>query len=106
MCVPAIPLAIGLSAAAGVGSSLISANAQKKAAKQAASANEAAAQRAAQGAQAAEQQSNRLNQKMPGLAGLFAGNKNATSRGLGSTFLTGPAGVGALPLGGVSLLGQ
>lgn len=58
-------------------------------------------------AQRAQEQTNKLNQKQPGIAQLFTGNRAASSRGLGSTFLTGPSGVNSRSaLGGApSLLG-
>lgn len=59
-------------------------------------------------AQRSEEQFNRLNQKMPGIAAMYAANKAGAGKGIGSTFLTGSAGVapGKYTLGGGSLLGS
>jgi ribose 1,5-bisphosphokinase PhnN len=106
MCVPALPLVIGAGASAllGAGATAYSASKSAKVQKQAINAN---AQAAADQAQRSEQQFNRLNQKQPGIAAMWANNRSTAGRGLGSTFLTGAAGVpqGGLPLGGGSLLG-
>lgn len=103
MCDPVTAVVAG-SAILGAGTSLYSgAKARKQANKaQAANEREAAAQ-----AQRSETQFNKLNQQQPGIAAMLASNKLGNSRGIGSTFLTGPKGVpnNTLPLGGTSLLG-
>lgn len=90
MCLPLIPALIAGSALLGAGVSLYtsskSASVQKRGQDMAASQAEAQAKRA-------EQQQNKLNQKQPGLASIKANNKAVTSKGPGSTFLTGSAGV-------------
>lgn len=105
MCIPLIPALIG-SAILGAGASLYNGAKSRSAANKAQAENVAQADKQAQ---RAEQQSNKLNQKMPGIAGLFANNKLASGKGIGSTFLTGSKGVptGALSLGGgPTLLGS
>ena len=105
MCLPALAIAgiaAGvLGAGASVYSGIKSANAQKSA--------QASAERiASENAQRAEQQQNKLAQKQPALAAIMSKNAAASSRGPGSTFLTGSAGVTNLmgSLGGrPSLLG-
>lgn len=100
MCAPLLPLAIGgLMAGASIYSASKQASAQRKA-------QEAASADAAAQAQRAETQFNAANKKQPGLAALFSANKNANSKGAGSTFLTGPAGVPDLAkyLGGAPAL--
>lgn len=102
MCDPLTAVVAG-SAILGAGASYVQG---KKAAKAQRSAQEQNAQQAQQEAQRMEQQFNRQNQKMPAIAQLFASNRNAANRGLGSTFLTGTKGVPFMPLGGgPSLLG-
>lgn len=107
MCGPAaLPLALVASAAVGAvgaGAGAIQGSKNRKAARQAQAANEASAAREAQ---RAEEQYNKTNQKMPDVASLFRGNKAGAMSGIGSTFLTGPAGPGKAPLGGLSLLGS
>lgn len=104
MCIPVAAAIIG-SAVLGAGVTAIqgakSRALQTEAQRQNMQAAEAAAQRS-------ETQYNKLNQKMPGVAALMQGNRSANSRGLGSTFLTGPSGVTGIgrSLGGApSLLG-
>lgn len=103
MCNP-VAAVIGASAVLGAGVSANSAAKQRKMAKATNAANE---QQAAKQAQRSEEQFNKLNQKQPGIAAMLAGNKLSNSKGVGSTFLTGPKGVStsSLPLGGTSLLG-
>lgn len=101
MCDP-ISATIG-AAVIGAGASAIQGSKQRKLARQQQAANEA---QATQQAQRAEEQFNRMNQKMPGIAQLFDQNRKAAGKGLGSTFLTGTKGVTNMPLGGgASLLG-
>lgn len=104
MCIPVAAAIIG-SAVLGAG---VSAVQGAKARKQAAAAQNQNVQLAQQQAQRAEQQFNRLNQKQPGIAQLWDRNRQAASKGLGSTFLTGTKGVNNLSsfLGGApSVLG-
>lgn len=89
MCIPLAAAVIG-SAVLGAGVSLYSGSKARKAASRAQEQN---VQQANQQAQRAEQQFNRLNQKQPGIAQLFNNNRQAASKGLGSTFLTGTRGV-------------
>ncbi len=96
-----------VTAVAAVGGAVLS---SKQAKKQRALAKATNAQNETQAnaqAKRAEQQFNKLNQKQPGIASLFAGNKMSASKGIGSTFLTGAKGIpgSSLPLGGTSLLG-
>lgn len=100
MCGPlALPAAIIGSAVVGAGASLYAGSKARSQAQKAQAQNVAMAETSAK---RAENQFNRLNQKQPGVAALLAGNRAATSKGIGSTFLTGTAGVpmGKLPLGG------
>jgi outer membrane murein-binding lipoprotein Lpp len=102
MCIPVAAAVIG-SAIIGGGVALHQGAKNRKVATAAQQSNERQAQ---QQAQRAEEQFNRANQKMPGIAGLWDSNRRAASKGLGSTFLTGTKGVPQLPLGGgASLLG-
>lgn len=103
MCIPLAAAVIG-SAVLGAGVSLYQGS---KARKQANRAQEANVQTAERDAQRAESQFNRLNQKQPGIAQLFDRNRQAASKGLGSTFLTGTKGVNMTPFlgGGTSVLG-
>lgn len=102
MCDP-ISAVVGGSAVLGAVSGAKQAKKARKAQAQAQAANEASAAREAQ---RSEEQYNRANQRMPDVGALFAANQKAATRGLGSTFLTGPTGPGRAPLGGaVSLLG-
>lgn len=89
MCDPLSGAIIG-SAVLGAGASAYSA---KKAAKAQKSAQKQAAAQAEKQAQSAEEQFNRLNQKQPGLGVILSKNRANTSKGIGSTFLTGAAGV-------------
>lgn len=101
-----MPLAIAGSAILGAGVSLHQGAKARSQAQKAQQQNVAMAETTAK---RAENQFNRLNQKQPGIAALLAGNKAATSKGIGSTFLTGAAGLpmGKLPLGGgPTLLGS
>lgn len=103
MCDP-ISMLVGATVL-GAGTSLYSSSKQASAQRKA---QESASADAEKQRQTAETQFNAANKKQPGIASLFAANKNANSRGLGSTFLTGPAGVPDLTkyLGGApSLLG-
>lgn len=89
-------------------STAVSAKQASKSRKQAAAAQSANEAEAGRQAQRSEQQFNRLNQKMPGLAALISGNQRASGRGISSTFLTGPRGAPiAGSLGGApTLLGS
>lgn len=98
MCIPLAAAVIG-SAIIGAGVSYVQGKKSQKQAKQAQNQNVAMAQ---QEAQRAEQQFNKMNQKQPGIASLWAKNRNAASGGMGSTFLTGTKGVPDL----ASLLGS
>lgn len=102
-CDPVTAVVAG-SAILGAGVSAKQASKSRKLAKQTNAANE---QQALKSAQRSEEQFNKLNQKQPGIAALLASNKGLASKGLGSTFLTGPKGIStkSLPLGGSSLLG-
>lgn len=103
MCIPVAAAILG-SAVLGAGASLINGSKARAQQDKAQQQNIAMAEK---NAQRSEEQMNKANQKMPGIAQLFASNKLATSRGIGSTFLTGPSGVnmtGALG-GRPSLLG-
>lgn len=104
MCVPLAAAVIG-SAVVGAGVSVYQGakmrSAQNAAQRQNVQMAEAQAKRS-------ENQFNKLNQKQPGIAALMQGNRSANSRGLGSTFLTGPSGVTGIGRslgGGPSLLG-
>lgn len=102
MCDPLTAVIAG-SAIIGAGSSAIQGSKNRKAAAKAQAANE---RQAAQQAQRAEEQFNKQNQKMPAIAQIWDRNRQAASKGLGSSFLTGTKGVQSLPLGGgASLLG-
>lgn len=103
MCDP-ISATIG---AAVIGGGISWLNGKKQASQQKA-AQASAESTAAQNSQRAEEQFNKMNQKMPGVASIIAKNKIGAGKGIGSTFLTGAAGVptGTLPLGGGSLLGS
>lgn len=102
MCVPVAAAVIG-SAVLGAGVSMYQG---AKGRKQAAAAQASNERQAAQQAQRAEEQFNAQNKKMPGIAQIWDKNRQAASRGLGSSFLTGTKGVQSLPLGGgASLLG-
>lgn len=103
MCDPVTAVIAG-SAILGAGVSTVQGAKSRKLARQTNAANE---RQAAQQAQRSEEQFNKLNQKQPGIAALFAGNKALANKGIGSTFLTGPKGIpnSSLPLGGTSLLG-
>lgn len=102
MCIPVAAAVIG-SAVLGAGTAAIQGSKNRKAAAKAQAANEASA---ARDAQRAETDFNRVNQKMPAIAQIWDRNRQAASKGLGSTFLTGTKGVTSLPLGGAaSLLG-
>lgn len=105
MCAPLLPLAIAGAGLLGAGASIYSANKSAKSQSAAIASNE---QTAKDQAMRSSEQFNRLNQTQPGIAAMWANNRNAAGKGLGSTFLTGPAGVprNALPLGGGSLLGN
>lgn len=101
MCDPVTAVIAG-SAILGAGVSVQQGSKARKQARQAQTANEAMAARQAQ---RSEEQFNRANRKLPGVAGLLASNKAGASRGIGSTFLTGAGGVpGRLPLGGAATL--
>lgn len=102
MCIPVAAAVIG-SAVLGAGVSMYQGAKNRKTAKAAQTSNE---RLAAAEAQRAETSMNKLNQKQPGIAGLWDANRKAASRGLGSTFLTGTKGIPTMPLGGgASLLG-
>lgn len=103
MCDPVTAVVAG-SAILGAGISAKSAAKSRKLQKATNAQNESQAQAQAQ---RAEEQFNKLNQKQPGIAAFLASNKQSNSKGVGSTFLTGPKGVStsSLPLGGTSLLG-
>lgn len=89
MCIPLAAAVVG-AAVLGAGVSLYSGSKSRKAASRAQEQNVAMAE---QQAQRAEQQFNKLNQKQPGIAALFERNRQAASKGLGSTFLTGTKGI-------------
>jgi hypothetical protein len=89
MCIPLAAAVIG-AAVLGAGVSAVQGAAARKQARTAQNQNVGMAQ---QQAQRAEEQFNRLNQKQPGIAQLFERNRQAASKGLGSTFLTGTKGV-------------
>ncbi len=84
---------------------------QYDAAKDAAKAQERAQaeqrRRAQEAARKADEEFNRLNMKKPNLAGIMAGNQQASAGGVGSTMLTGPGGVNMTNsiLGKATLLG-
>lgn len=104
MCIPVAAAIIG-SAVIGAGVSMAQG---AKSRKQAAAAQNQNVQQAQRDAQRAEEQFNRLNQKQPGIAQLWDRNRQAASKGLGSTFLTGTKGVADMSsfLGGApSVLG-
>lgn len=104
MCIPLAAAVIG-AAVLGAGVSLVQGSAARKQAKTTQEQNVAMAN---QQAQRAESQFNRLNQKQPGIAALFERNRQAASKGLGSTFLTGTKGVtnmGSYLGGSTSVLG-
>lgn len=63
--------------------------------------------RAQEAARKADEEFNRLNMKKPNLAGIMAGNQQASAGGVGSTMLTGPGGVNMANtiLGKATLLG-
>lgn len=63
--------------------------------------------RAQEAARKADEEFNRLNMKKPNIAGIMAQNAQASAGGVGSTMLTGPAGVGLSNsiLGKTTLLG-
>jgi hypothetical protein len=103
MCAPLLPLAIIGAGALGAGASIYSSSKAASAQKRGQDMAAADAQRQAQ---RAETQFNAANQKQPGIAALYAANKNGASRGLGSTFLSGGAPNMSSHLGGApSLLG-
>ena len=103
MCDPLTAVVAG-SAILGAGTSYMQGKKAAKAQKRAIAANEASA---AKESQRAEEAYNKANQKMPDIASILAGNRAASTQGVGATFLTGAKGVapGALPLGGSTLLG-
>lgn len=96
-----------VTAVAAIGSAVLSSKQAKKGRKLANNANMANEKSAADQAQRSEQQFNKLNQKQPGIAAMLAGNRALATKGIGSTFLTGPKGIPttSLPLGGTSFLG-
>lgn len=89
MCIPLAAAVIG-SAVLGAGVSLLQGS---KARKQARTAQAENVQQAQRDAQRSEEQFNRINQKQPSIAQLWDRNRQAASKGLGSTFLTGTKGV-------------
>lgn len=103
MCVPVAAAIIG-SAVLGAGASLYSASKSASAQKRAAAQAETSAARQAQQSETAF---NKANQKTPDLAYMLDRNKKLASAGVGSTFLTGPAGAPPLAnmLGRPALLG-
>lgn len=103
MCNPVAAVIAG-AAVLGAGTSAVQGAKARKMARQANAANEKSA---ADQAQRSEQQFNKLNQKQPGIAAMLAGNRALATKGIGSTFLTGPKGIPttSLPLGGTSFLG-
>lgn len=105
MCDPVSAVLAG-SAILGAGNSYMRGKKQAKAQK---SAQKQAALQAEQQGQRAEEQFNKLNQKQPGLGTIMAKNRAGTSKGIGSTFLTGAKGVpdiSSMLGGGSSLLGR
>ena len=105
MCLPALAIATLAAGALTAGASVYSASRSASAQR---SAQTSAERIASDNAQRAEQQQNKLAQKQPALAAIMSKNAAASSRGPGSTFLTGSAGVTNLmgSLGGrPSLLG-
>lgn len=103
MCDPLTAVVAG-AAILGGGTAAIQGSKNRKAQARANAQNERMAQ---QQAQRSEEQFNRANKKLPGIEALMAGNKVATSKGIGSTFLTGAGGVKNNALGGApSLLGS
>lgn len=103
MCNPLAVVAAATVVSAGVGY----AGARKQASAQK-SAQRAATADAEKERQRAETAFNRANQQQPAIAALLSKNKASTSRGIGSTFLTGAKGIPDLSgyLGGrPSLLG-
>lgn len=104
MCIPVAAAIVG-SAIIGAGASFYQ-GAKTRAAQNAAQRQNV--QMAEEQAKRSENQFNKMNQKQPGIAALMQGNRSANSRGLGSTFLTGPSGVTGIGRslgGGPSLLG-
>ena len=102
-------MSFGVVAAVAVGVSAVSAVMNYKQGKDALAeqkkANKRAAEEARRTADLADQATNKANRKGPNLANLMAGN--AMTKGVGSTMLTGPAGVdtSSLTLGRNQLLG-
>lgn len=105
MCAPLAVLAPIIGGVAGAGAAIYSANKQAAGQKKA---QQFAEEQANKNAQRAEEQSNKMNQRQPGIGAMFGANRAGAQRGVGSTFLTGAAGIptGTLPLGGGSLLGM
>jgi uncharacterized protein HemX len=105
MCIPLAAAVIG-AAVIGAGVSAYQGSKQRKAARNAQNQNIAQAQK---DSQRAEEQFNRQNQKMPGIAQLWEKNRQGAMKGLGSTFLTGTKGVtntGSYLGGAASVLGS
>lgn len=103
MCGPlALPLAVAGSALVGGGVAMMQGSKNRKLQTNIQASNE---RQAMQQAQRAEESFNKVNQKQPGIDAMMARNLAASKKGIGSTFLTGPAGVSGNPLGGGSLLG-
>lgn len=102
-------MSFGVVAAVAVGTAAASAvmnyKNQRDAAKEQKKANERATAEAKRTADLADQATNKANRKGPNIANLMAGN--AMTKGIGSTSLTGPAGVdpASLSLGRSTLLG-
>lgn len=107
MCPPVVGAAL-IAGAAGLASAGLAAQQAKKGRKAAAQQNAANLASAEKDRQRGEEQYNKANQRMPDVASLFASNQASARRGIGSTFLTGPAGAAAnkLALGSPSLLGS
>jgi regulator of protease activity HflC (stomatin/prohibitin superfamily) len=96
------------SVAIGVGvSSIVQYDAARDAAKAQEKAQAEQRRRAQEAARKADEEFNRLNMKKPNLAGIMAGNQQASAGGVGSTMLTGPGGVNMTNsiLGKATLLG-
>lgn len=100
-------LAITAITAVALTTSAIQYDAARDAAKDQRRAQDAAAAAAKEAARKADEEFNRLNMKKPNIAGIMAQNAQASAGGVGSTMLTGPAGVGLSNsiLGKTTLLG-